>query len=258
MASFYGMGKTPLSLRSLSLSLTPPAADNALSFDLVSAAGDIITANAASNPDLFWALKGGGPSTFGAIISVTLKTFPEVPTAGVSLSIRSTGDLFWRGVAAFHNLANHYVENGMFVYYELGSNSLNIQPFVGPNMDKAKIEAVLKPLFDKLKQEGVQYTTSTREFGTFFDMYTAMFQDEGAGFSGLVGGRMFTKQDIASNGDKIVNGFKTATSSAGGGAFSVIIGHIVGKWTFSYVLPSGFTSVLALFLFLSLCCMQGN
>lgn len=88
------------------------AADHALSFEVVSAAGDIITASAESNPDLFWALKGGGPSTFGAIISITLKTFPEVPTAGVSLSIRASGDQFWKGVAAFHNLANHYVENG--------------------------------------------------------------------------------------------------------------------------------------------------
>ncbi|KAH7128517.1 FAD binding domain-containing protein [Dendryphion nanum] len=200
------------------------AADHALSFEVVSAAGDIITASAESNPDLFWALKGGGPSTFGAVISVTLKTFPEVPTAGVSLSIRASGDQFWKGVAAFHNLANHYVENGMFVYYELSSNSLTIQPFVGPNMNKAKIEAVLKPLFDALKASNVQYTTSTREFPTFFELYTAMFQDESAGFSGLVGGRMFTKQDIKENGDKIVQAYKTASASGG----FAIIGHIVG------------------------------
>lgn len=207
---------------------TPTAADHALSFQVITAAGDIVTADNSTNPDLFWALKGGGPSTFGAVVSVTLKTFPEVPTAGVSLSIRSTGDLFWKGVTAFHNLANHYVDNGMFVYYELSSSSLNIQPFVGPNMNKAKIEAVLKPLFDKLRADGVQYTTSTREFPTFFDMYTAMFQDESAGFSGLVGGRLFTKKDIETNGDGIARAFRTATSSAGGG-FSVIIGHIVGK-----------------------------
>lgn len=88
------------------------AADHALSFEIVTAAGDIITASADSNSDIFWGLKGGGPSTFGAIISITLKTFAEVPTAGVSLSIRASGDAFWRGVGVFHNLANHYVENG--------------------------------------------------------------------------------------------------------------------------------------------------
>jgi hypothetical protein len=59
-------------------------------------------------------------------------------------------------------------------------------------------------------------------------MYTAMFQDESAGMSALVGGRMFTKQDISQNGDKIVNAYKTAV---GGGGFSVIIGHIVGPGT---------------------------
>ncbi|KAF2747898.1 FAD binding domain-containing protein [Sporormia fimetaria CBS 119925] len=213
MASYYGM-----------------AADNAIAFSVVTASGDFVTADAESNPDLFWALRGGGPSTYAAIVSVTVKTFPEVPTAGVSLSIRSTGDLFWKGVTAFHNLANHYVENGMFVYYELTSSSLTVQPFVGPNMDKTKIEAVLKPLFDKLRADGVQYTSTTREFGTFFDMYTAMFQDEGAGASGLVGGRLFTKRDIAENGDGIVRAYRTATGAAGGG-FSVIIGHIVGPGT---------------------------
>lgn len=118
----------------------------------------------------------------------------------------------------------------MFVYYELSSGSLNVQPFVGPNMNKAKIESVLKPLFDKLKADGVQYTTSTREFPTFFELYTALFQDESAGFSGLVGGRMFTKQDISQNGDNIVNGYKTAVGGGGGfgGGFTAIIGHIVG------------------------------
>lgn len=58
MASFYGM-----------------AADHALNFEVVTAAGDIINANEVENSDLFWALKGGGPSTFGALISVTLKVW---------------------------------------------------------------------------------------------------------------------------------------------------------------------------------------
>jgi hypothetical protein len=35
-------------------------ADNVLSFDAITAKGEYVTANAAENPDLFWALKGGG------------------------------------------------------------------------------------------------------------------------------------------------------------------------------------------------------
>jgi hypothetical protein len=46
------------------------AADQALSFDVITADGVFRKANARENPDLFWALKGGGPSTFAAIVSV--------------------------------------------------------------------------------------------------------------------------------------------------------------------------------------------
>ncbi|KAJ3526464.1 hypothetical protein NMY22_g10151 [Coprinellus aureogranulatus] len=55
------------------------AADQALSFDVVTSSGEYLTANAAKNPSLFWALKGGGPSTFAAVLSVTVKTFPRSP-----------------------------------------------------------------------------------------------------------------------------------------------------------------------------------
>jgi FAD/FMN-containing dehydrogenase len=47
------------------------ASDNVLSFDAITAEGKYVTANAKENPDLFWALKGGGPSSFAVVTSVT-------------------------------------------------------------------------------------------------------------------------------------------------------------------------------------------
>ncbi|KAL3445133.1 FAD-binding domain-containing protein [Aspergillus insuetus] len=55
------------------------AADNALEFTVVTAEGDIVVANKDQNPDLFWALRGGGGGTFGVIIDVTIRTFPDIP-----------------------------------------------------------------------------------------------------------------------------------------------------------------------------------
>ena len=46
---------------------------------MCSSQGDFVTANAYQNSDLFWALRGGGGGTFGVVICVTLKTFPEPP-----------------------------------------------------------------------------------------------------------------------------------------------------------------------------------
>jgi hypothetical protein len=39
----------------------------------------LVVANNYQNGDLFWALRGGGGGTFGVVVSVTLKTFPEPP-----------------------------------------------------------------------------------------------------------------------------------------------------------------------------------
>jgi len=40
----------------------------------VTADGAVRTANACTNADLFWALKGGGGGSFGVVTRLTLKT----------------------------------------------------------------------------------------------------------------------------------------------------------------------------------------
>lgn len=49
------------------------AAASLLEAEVVTADGQIRIANACSNPDLFWALKGGGGGTFGVVSKMTLK-----------------------------------------------------------------------------------------------------------------------------------------------------------------------------------------
>ena len=51
------------------------AADNLLAVDLVTAEGDVLHVDAASHPDLFWALRGGG-GNFGVATSFTYRLHP--------------------------------------------------------------------------------------------------------------------------------------------------------------------------------------
>ena len=51
------------------------AIDNIVSMTMVTANGDrVVVANATTNPDLFWALRGGGGGNFGIVTDITFKT----------------------------------------------------------------------------------------------------------------------------------------------------------------------------------------
>lgn len=54
-------------------------ADNVLSLDAITAEGEYVTANAEENPDLYWALKGGGPGTFAVVTPVLSRPSQRCP-----------------------------------------------------------------------------------------------------------------------------------------------------------------------------------
>jgi FAD/FMN-containing dehydrogenase len=73
------------------------AAAGLLEAEIVTADGEVRTANAYTNPDLFWGLKGGGGGTFGVVTKVTLRTHDLPPTFGdVSLTIKAKSDTAFR------------------------------------------------------------------------------------------------------------------------------------------------------------------
>ena len=58
-------------------------AGGVLEFEVVTADGSVLVANADQNPDLFWALRGGGGSTFGVVTRTTLLAHPIPQTMGL-------------------------------------------------------------------------------------------------------------------------------------------------------------------------------
>uniref|UniRef100_L2FGL7 FAD binding domain-containing protein n=1 Tax=Colletotrichum fructicola (strain Nara gc5) TaxID=1213859 RepID=L2FGL7_COLFN len=68
------------------------AADNVLQMEIVSPKGEIMTINEAQNTDLFWAMRGGGPGTFGVITSITFLTHPSPAITHTFWAIRTEPD----------------------------------------------------------------------------------------------------------------------------------------------------------------------
>ncbi|CAK7206603.1 hypothetical protein SEUCBS139899_009403 [Sporothrix eucalyptigena] len=62
--------------------------DQALSIEVVTADGRLVTADPFQNTDLFFALRGGGPSTYGVMTSVVMKAFPPINVTTSSVSIQ--------------------------------------------------------------------------------------------------------------------------------------------------------------------------
>jgi FAD/FMN-containing dehydrogenase len=60
--------------------------DQLTSASVVLPGGQAVTASAASNPDLFWALRGGGGGNFGVTTSLTFATFPTKDVDAVNLN----------------------------------------------------------------------------------------------------------------------------------------------------------------------------
>jgi FAD/FMN-containing dehydrogenase len=124
------------------------AASSLLEAEIITADGVMRIANACTNPDLFWAIKGGGGGTFGAVTRLTLRTH-ELPTyfGFVSMTIEASSNAAFRKlVGRFVSLYAEQLHNpywGEIVNVRPG-NKLDIQmSFQG--LDKPEADAIWEP-----------------------------------------------------------------------------------------------------------------
>lgn len=77
------------------------AASNLLEAEVVTADGQVRIANACTNPELFWGLKGGGGGSLGVVTRMTLRTF-ELPEffGGVGLIVKADTPAAYRALIA--------------------------------------------------------------------------------------------------------------------------------------------------------------
>lgn len=217
-----GGGHGPLS------SIYGLAADHVLEFEVVTASGHYAVVNKKSNPDLFWALRGGGGAAFAVVLSVTVKTFPELTTAAHNITLgfgQNDLDTFWKGVTEFHKQSAGWIEKGIYVYYDLLPPFLSVQPVLAPGKTKAELDALLQPLYDAFGNLGVQYTSNSYQFPDFYTAYMALFQGEGGGSNMLTSGRIIPRGPFSDNPEILTNLMREMAELPNGrGRF--FIGHI--------------------------------
>jgi FAD/FMN-containing dehydrogenase len=137
------------------------AAANLLEAEVVTADGRIRVVNACNDPDLFWALKGGGGGSFGVITRLTLRTH-ELPKSfgAIDASVMASSSAAYRRL--IERFVVHYREHlfnphwGETVHFARG-NTLRVSMAI-QGLDKAQAEAAWKPFFDFVRAEPHDYS----------------------------------------------------------------------------------------------------
>ena len=135
------------------------AGANLIEAEVVTADGEVRIANACTNPDLFWALKGGGGG-FGIVTRVTLRTHELPLSFGVVFgTIRAVSDDAYRRLVGraieFYTQAlfnPHWGEQLVFAPGRILSISMLFQ-----GLNQGEAEATWRPFFDWIAASGKDF-----------------------------------------------------------------------------------------------------
>ncbi|TVY83258.1 FAD-linked oxidoreductase ZEB1 [Lachnellula suecica] len=150
------------------------AADQTLSFDVVTANGTLVTASRSENSDLYWALSGGGGGNYGIVVSMTVKTYPDAMVSGAGLQFAAaytTQDIFYSVVEEFHTLLPAMIDNGTMVVYYFTDTFFIINPVTAYNKTKEDVEATLAPFVAVLNANSLPFSVSYTQFDTYIEHY---------------------------------------------------------------------------------------
>ncbi|KAI0602396.1 FAD binding domain-containing protein [Biscogniauxia sp. FL1348] len=134
------------------------AADQTLEYEVVTADGDLIRASITENPDMFYALNGGGAGNWGVVVSMTVRVYPNLHMGAARLFIdphSMSDEKFWAMVDKFYSLLPEFTDQGAYVTYAFGPDHFGLFPFSAYNKTSVEVAQMLKPFTDYLVAEGI-------------------------------------------------------------------------------------------------------
>ncbi|KAJ4344897.1 uncharacterized protein N0V89_012642, partial [Didymosphaeria variabile] len=169
-------------------------ADQLLEAEVALADGSIIIANACQNTDIYTAIRGGGPSTYGVVLSATFKAHPMTTAAQMDLSFGyspNNRSVFLDAVAVLYSAAPNLLDEGFTVsgfWSQANSSLVGSAPSgyshraYALNRTVAEAQASFVPVLEKLSALGVNVTHRWRSYTDFWTLFDNVSGGDDPGF----------------------------------------------------------------------------
>ncbi|KAJ2900343.1 FAD-binding domain-containing protein [Zalerion maritima] len=226
------------------------AADNVLEVEMVTPEGKFLIANECQNEDLFWAVRGGGGSTFGVLTSITMHTFPT-PTmpnlifaAILPLGDPQLVDLWAYGLSHLP----HLVSSGVYGYMYLlpafplpGSvgdettdtvvSGFYFTGLMPGQPDVSTFDTVMAPLMAEMntKFESLTLASYTVMYDNFLDWYNLNHDQSTTGEDMYLGSRLFDEKSLTADEDALREMLEKVVAPYPSGSLAHFIGG-EGVW----------------------------
>jgi hypothetical protein len=210
-------------------------ADNAVEFEVVTADGEVRVINECNDPDLFWAMRGGGGGTFAVLTKYRVQLYPSLPIHTYRVVVNISNSDALRALLTLHAenqiaWSNALVTGGTDYYFNKASFGI-----VHPNPDDGtKLKEVTMAFHDAVRNmTGISVIENDY---TTFENYTAYTSfsiadaraTEPAGISSLLSSRLMPRHLFASSSsitslvDAVLHGIESAQSLISTSATQVV------------------------------------
>jgi hypothetical protein len=210
-------------------------ADNAVEFEVVTADGEVRVINECNDPDLFWAMRGGGGGTFAVLTKYRVQLYSSLPIHTYRVVVNISNSDALRALLTLHAenqiaWSNALVTGGTDYYFNKASFGI-----VHPNPDDGTKQKEVTMAFHDAVRNMTGISVIENDYATF-ENYTAYTSfsiadaraTEPAGISSLLSSRLMPRHLFASSSsitslvDAVLHGIESAQSLISTSATQVV------------------------------------
>ncbi|OQE09919.1 hypothetical protein PENVUL_c005G02576 [Penicillium vulpinum] len=229
-------------------------ADQVLEWEVVDGMGRLLTASPTQNPDLYWALSGGGAGTYGVVYAMTVKAFPDFPVTGVVLQFENknpSSNRYFEAIGHYHRHLPTYTTAGGMAIAQITNSSFLLTPLTLPDYTAAKAKKLVAPFLEDLHKLNISYTLNITQSPSYYQHYMELIEPNPTQLvqNGQYGGRLLPIDLIQRNNSQLTDAVKKITMD--GAAFVGIGMNVSSSVTgnvWNSVLPAWRTAAMTVIL----------